>query len=279
MFARSTTIAVLSVLALCVQAVAQDPKPANALQKKPPKVGYDDGPVLPDSKWRVHDGSRPQPRVVDPGMAGTKDRPGKAPADAIVLFDGKNLDEWKSGKGAAKWKVESGAMEVNGTGSIQTVQKFGDCQLHVEWASPREVKGDSQGRGNSGVFLMGRYEVQVLDSYKNASYPDGQAAALYGQTPPLVNASRAPGEWQTYDIIFEAPRFDGDKVVQPGHVTVLHNGVVVHHRRKLLGATNHRSLAKYTPHGPKGPIELQDHGNPVRYRNIWVRPLKDYDAR
>jgi len=225
-------------------------------------VGYDDTPFLPESKWRVHDSKRTRPRVVTPG-----DR-SSAPSDAIVLFDGKDLSAWSGGP----WAVAGGHMEVNGKGSLQTKQEFGDCQLHLEWASPATVEGESQGRGNSGVFMMGRYEVQILDSFENESYADGQAAALYGQYPPLVNACRKPGEWQTYDIIFEAPRFDGDELLQPAHVTLFHNGVVVHHRRPMIGGTAHRAVATYSSHGP-GPIQLQDHGNPVRFRNIWVRPL------
>lgn len=244
-----------------------------AQDQKSRKIGYDNTPFLPDSKWRVHDGARPQPRVVTPGKT---DR--EPPSDAIVLFDGTNLDAWTGKGGEAAWRIENGYMEVTrGTGSIRTKQKFSDCQLHIEWAAPAEVKGHGQGRGNSGVFLMGRYEVQVLDSFGNETYSDGQAAALYGQCPPLVNASRAPGEWQSYDILFEAPRFEAGKLVKPAFVTVLHNGVAVHHRKQLLGPTQHRRVARYAPHEPKGPIQLQDHGNPVRYRNIWIRPLGRYD--
>ncbi len=166
---------------------------------------------------------------------------------------------------------------AGGTGDIQTKQHFGDCQLHIEWAAPVEVKGESQGRGNSGVFLMGRYEIQVLDCYSNVTYADGATAAIYGQYPPLVNACRKPGEWQTYDIFFVAPRFEGEKLVSPAYVTVIHNGVLVHHHQELLGSTGHKILPSYEPHPPKGPIRLQDHGNPVRYRNIWIRDLKGYD--
>lgn len=264
-----------SVLAvsLAVPALAQgDPKKTD----KPdhPKVGYTDTPQLPGSKWRVHDADRPQPPVVEPGTASTAQAPGKPPSDAVVLFDGKNLDAWTGSSGEAKWKVEDGAMTVNGTGDLQTKEEFGDCQLHIEWSTPAEVKGHSQERGNSGVFLMGRYEVQVLDSYDNVTYADGQAAAVYGQNPPMVNACRKPGEWQAYDIVFEAPRFDGDgRLTKVGRVTVLHNGVVVQHAQEILGDTAHRSLPKYHSHPPQGPLKLQDHGNPVRYRNIWVRRL------
>lgn len=237
-------------------------------------VGYSDTSVIPDSKWRVHDGDRPQPRVVTPGGAN-----GSPPSDAVVLFDGSDLAQWigRDG-GAAAWKVENGYMEVNGTGDISTRAHFGDCQLHLEWATPEEVVGDSQGRGNSGVFLLGLYEIQVLDSFDNRTYADGSASAIYGQYPPLVNASRGPGEWQSYDIIFESPSWDGDRLVKGAYLTVIHNGVVVHHRQRAVGPTGHRDLANYdTPHADTGPLQLQDHGDPVRFRNIWMRRLTDYD--
>lgn len=236
-----------------------------------PQPGYRDTPRLPDG-WRVHDADRPRPPAVDPGPAG---EPVPAPKDATILFDGKNLDAWKGREGAASWTVADGAMQVNRTGDIETKAEFGDCQLHVEWAAPSPAKGESQGRGNSGVFLFGRYEVQVLDSFENATYADGQAAALYGQKPPLVNACRAPGQWQTYDIFFRAPRFTADGALQaPARVTVVHNGIVVQLDEELLGPTSHRALPKYVAHGAQGPIRLQDHGDPVRFRNIWVRPLQ-----
>lgn len=243
-------------------------------------IGYDDTPFLPHCPYRVHDGNRPQPRVVRPGTCSTQDTPGLPPSDAVVLFDGSSLDGWVSvGGGPARWRVENGYMEVEpGTGNIRTKEEFGDCQLHIEWAAPAVVKGESQGRGNSGVFLMGRYEIQVLDCYENPTYADGTTAAIYGQYPPLVNACRKPGEWQTYDIIWEAPRFEGDRLVRPACVTVLHNGVVVHHHTELIGATNHRVVGTYSPHPPVGPLELQDHGDLVRFRNIWYRPLLPYDA-
>lgn len=238
--------------------------------------GYTDTPRIPGSRWRVHDAERPRPAVVTPGTA-TEASP---PADAIVLFGGEDLSGWTGRGGRAQWKVEDGFMEVNGTGDIQSREQFGDCQLHIEWATPETVSGTSQERGNSGVFLMGRYEIQVLDSFDNPSYADGQAAAVYGQSPPLVNASRGPGEWQSYDIIFTAPRFGRDgELVEPAYVTVVHNGVLVQNHVKILGPTQHRRAPVYTKHDATGPLQLQDHGNPVRYRNIWVRKLGEVEER
>ena len=249
----------------------------NRQPRKP--IGYTDTEILPGQKWRVHDAYRPEPPIVGPGTASTQKRPGKPPSDAVVLFDGTDLSQWQGANGGpAKWKIADGYMEINGTGSIRTKEGFGSCQLHIEWAAPAKVKGSSQGRGNSGVMIMGRYEIQVLDSYNNRTYSDGQAAAIYGQYPPMVNASRRPGRWQTYDIIFEAPEFKDGKVVKPAYVTVLHNGVVVHHHAKILGRVQHKFLPFYEPHGEKEPLVLQDHGNPVRYRNIWIRPLPGYDS-
>jgi hypothetical protein len=242
-------------------------------------LGYDDTPLIPGTTWKVHDGIRPQPRVVSPGTSSTQDTPGAPPSDAIALFDGSSLAGWESARGGeAKWKVENGYMEAApGAGDIQTKELFGDCQLHLEWAAPTVVKGESQGRGNSGVFMMGQYEIQVLDCYDNPTYPDGTTAAIYGQYPPLVNACRKPGEWQTYDIIWKAPRFNGNEVVSPARVTVLHNGVVVHNATEIKGQTQHRNAPSYTPHDSVGPLRLQDHGDLVRFRNIWYRPLPDYD--
>ncbi len=237
-------------------------------------VGYSDTPQLPETTWLVHDGDRPQPRVVRPGSDAVN-----PPSDAIVLFDGSDLAQWTGRNGPAAWNVENGYMEVNGTGDISTRAHFGDCQLHLEWATPEMVSGDSQGRGNSGVFLLDRYEIQVLDSFDNRTYADGSAAAIYGQYPPLVNASRGPGVWQSYDIVFEAPSWESGRLVKGAYLTVIHNGVVVHHRQRALGPTGHRDLANYdTPHDVTGPLQLQDHGNPVRFRNIWVRRLAGYDA-
>ena len=237
------------------------------------KEGYTDTPVITGQKWKVHDADRPVPAVVTPGAT-----PGAAPSDAIVLFDGKDLSKWKGPKGEAHWKVQDGYVEESRGGDLQIVDNFGDFQLHIEWASPAEVKGNSQGRGNSGVFLHGRYEVQVLDSYENLTYADGQASALYGQWPPLVNASRKPGEWQTYDIVFHAAKFKDGALEKPATVTVFHNGVLTHEKKELLGPTQHRQLAKESPYNGTGPIRLQDHGNPTRFRNIWIRPIKGYDG-
>jgi len=229
--------------------------------------------AIPKIDWPVHDETRPMPAVVDPGPAGP---PVPAPPGAVLLFDGQDLSGWTDAKGnPAKWKVENGYLEVTAkTGSIQTRRGFGDCHLHVEWAAPAVVQGESQGRGNSGVFLMNRYEVQVLDCYNNRTYADGMTASIYGQYPPLVNACRKPGEWQTYDIIFRAPRFDAEKkLISPAMMTVFHNGLVVHNNAVLTGPTAHKLRPPYVPHAEKLPLSLQDHGNPVRFRNIWVREL------
>ncbi len=226
--------------------------------------------------WPQHDSTRPHPAIIDPGTAGTADKPGRPPSDATVLFDGSSLGQWAALDGTApKWIVKDGVLEcVRDSGYIRTLQAFGDCQLHVEWAAPIPAQGTSQGRGNSGVFLMGLYEVQVLDSYENVTYADGQASAAYGQFPPLVNAARPPGQWQTYDILFTRPRFNDDgKVKSPARLTVLHNGVLVQNNVELVGPTGWLRRDPYQAHEDKLPLSLQDHGNPVRYRNVWVREL------
>jgi hypothetical protein len=248
-------------------------------EKPKPKYGYADTPYLPGGKWRVHDGERPLPPVVTPvALAG--ETPAKPPSDAIVLFDGTDLSKWRDGKGQpAGWKIENGvAISTNsktpGGGSIHTADEFGDIQLHIEWSAPNPPKGKDQGRGNSGVFLMRRYEIQVLDCFENPTYADGHAGAVYGQFPPLANACAKPGEWNTYDILFTAPRWKDDKLETPAYVTVIHNGVVVQNHTEILGSTAWRSSPKYGKPQAKGAIELQDHGDPVRFRNIWVRELK-----
>jgi hypothetical protein len=211
------------------------------------------------------------PPIVTPGRASSD-----PPSDAIVLFDGKDLSRWRSASGAApKWTVRDGYVEVApGAGDMETADKFGDVQLHIEWATPAVVKGEGQERGNSGVFLMGHYEVQVLDSYQNETYYHGQAGSVYKQYAPLINASRKPGEWQSYDIIFHAPRFDEQgKVIDRARVTVLHNGVLIQNNVEIYGNTYHDRPALYTAHAAEEPLRLQDHGNPVRYRNIWIRRL------
>jgi hypothetical protein len=271
-------VAALAGLTLAGLSVGQDNKDEKKAEKKP-KLGYTDTPQLPNSKYRVHDGERPQPPAVVPGSFSTNDVPGKPPADAVVLFDGSSLAKWKDGKGnTPSWTIENGAAIISkGGGSISTRDEFGDCQLHIEWSAPNPPRGRDQGRGNSGVYLMNRYEVQVLDSYDNLTYADGHAGAIYGQSPPLSLPLHKPGEWNVYDIVFTAPRFKDGKLERPGFITVLVNGVCVQANLELLGATLWRALPKYTPHGAKGPITLQDHGDPVRFRNIWVRELKRAD--
>ena len=205
-----------------------------------------------------------EPAIITPGTNGS------APSDAVVLFDGKDLSAWN---GADKWKIEDGAM-IAGKGDIRTKEGFGDCQLHIEWSSPVPATGSGQGRGNSGIFLMDNYELQVLDSYENTTYFDGQAGAIYKQTPPQVNAMRPPGEWNTYDVIWTAPRFNEDGSLQsPAYITVLHNGVLIQNHFELKGDTPFVRPPQYNKHADRLPIRLQDHGNPTRFRNIWIREI------
>jgi hypothetical protein len=241
-------------------------------------LGYDDTPMLPGLPYHVHDPQRPHPHVVTPAV-----QSGGAPSDAIVLFDGKlvngnALSEWQS-RGRGNWKVADGYLQVvPGAGDLATKQKFGDVQLHVEWAAPLEIRGSSQKRGKSGIVLQGRDEVQVLDSFQNPTYADGQAGALYGQWPPLANATRKPGEWQSYDIVFEAPKFESGRLVNPAYATVFLNGVLLHNRKEWMGPTVHRRLAQYAAQPAEDSLVLQDHQEPVRYRNIWIRRLSvSYD--
>jgi len=261
----------VTILALASLAAFVSPAPAENVQ------GYTDTPMLPSGKWHVHDPARPRPAIVTPGK--TFSDGCRPPADAIVLFGGTDTSKWASDNGGpCNWNVRDGYMEVKPhAGGIHTKETFGDFQLHVEWAEPAKVVGNSQERGNSGVFLQGVYEIQVLDSYDSPTYADGQCGAMYGQTPPLINACRKPGAWQTYDIIFEAARFgDDNQLIRPASVTVIQNGIVIHHKQAFLGPTGHRILANYNKQHPvRGPIGLQDHGNPVRFRNIWIRNIEE----
>jgi hypothetical protein len=227
--------------------------------------------------WAVHDHNRPQPKLVTPGSFSTQEQPGKPPSDAIVLFDGTDLSKWEADEGngvPTKWIVKDGAMEcVPKSGYIRTKDKLGDIQLHVEWTAPTKVEGESQGRGNSGVFLMGLVEVQVLDNYNNPTYADGFAGSVYGVMPPFANALRPPGQFQAYDIVFRRPIYKDGTQVDPGYVTVFENGVLVQDHTMLEGGTGHMARSKPGAFPEAGPLKLQDHGNPVRFRNIWYRPL------
>ncbi|HUV65570.1 MAG TPA: DUF1080 domain-containing protein [Sedimentisphaerales bacterium] len=265
---RTVLISINVCLVMILAGCGNEQMAKNTPAAKPEKMQY----VETDTgRWLIHDMNRPAPSVI---LAG------EVPSDAIVLFDGADLSKWTDTKGnPSKWIVGDGYMEaVKGSGYIQSKQEFGSCQLHVEFATPLKVTGSSQGRGNSGVFLMGTYEVQVLDSYDNKTYPDGQCAALYGRAVPLVNACRKPGEWQSYDIIFHRPIFKGNEVVRKATFTVFQNGVLVQDHVELKGGTGWRgphAISNYEPHADKGPISLQDHGNPVRFRTIWIRELAD----
>ena len=245
-------------------------------------AGFQDTPLEPDGKWHVHDPARPQPPVVTPGAAFSTGA--TAPSDAEVLFDGHGLEKWQTMQGTpALWKTNEDFVETAARGgSIRTRDAWADFQLHVEWAAPTPAHGEGQGRGNSGILINNMYEVQVLDSYQAKTYADGQAAAIYGQHPPLVNASKPPGEWQSYDIIFESPRWnDKGELTKKAVITVLHNGVVAQNHYELIGGTDginsgvpYKSASKYPPaHAPEVFIALQDHANPVHYRNIWIRSL------
>lgn len=229
--------------------------------------------------WAIHDMNRPQPPRVEPGSFSTQEKPGKPPSDAIVLFGGaqNELEKWQADKNPAeptKWIVKDDALQcVPGSGYIRSKEEFADCQLHIEWSAPSKVEGSSQGRGNSGVFLMGQVEVQVLDNYENPTYPDGFASSIYGINPPLANPLVKPGEWQTYDIIFRRPIFKDGAEVDPGYITVFVNGVLTQDHTPLEGGGGHMKRSKSKAFPDKGPLKLQDHGNPIRYRNIWYRPL------
>ncbi len=234
-------------------------------------VGYKDTPLMPwtGAKYHVHDPDRPVPKQVTVGPP--EARP--APSDALALFDGKGLSNFKP----SSWKTSADTVEA-GHGSLETKAPFGDCQLHLQWAAPAESTGHMMSRGNSGVIFMGLYEIQIFDSHASHAqqiYPDGQAASIYGQTPPLVNACRGPGQWQSFDIVFTAPVFEGDKLVKRATVTMLHNGVLVHLNQEIMGPMAHRQIVPYAVHPARLPLVLQGHGSPVRFRNIWIRPLGD----
>jgi hypothetical protein len=231
--------------------------------------------MIPGLPWRIHDANRPQPPVVAPSA-----KPGGPPSDAIVLFDGTNLTHWgvrnQGGTlAAADWPIADGVMTA-GAGMLTTRESYGDVQLHIEFAMPTPATGSSQARGNSGLMFMGRYELQILDSYNNRTYADGMAASIYGEWPPMVNIAAPPGEWQTFDIVFEAPRFRGTALLAPAYFTVLWNGAVVHNRRAVAGPTALLTVHQYAPHEAQLPLSIQGRA-PVRFRNIWIRPIKGYD--
>jgi hypothetical protein len=277
--ARVKLVLVLAAAAAWAQQAAPPRAPASHIPESAGDDvrGYNDTPPLPNQPWKVHDMNRPRAAKVAPAPY-VMEAP---PADAIVLFDGTDLSQWvQRGRGGVhepQWKVEKGAPGyieiVPRTGRLETKEKFGDCQLHVEWMVPKGTTGQGQGRGNSGVELMTRYEIQVLESHDNLTYADGAAGALYGMWPPLVNPARPEGEWNVYDILFEAPQFAGDQVAKPAYFTVLFNGVLVQNHQASLGTTIWRQVAHYTRHEPEAPLSLQDHSQPVRYRNIWIRRL------
>jgi hypothetical protein len=228
--------------------------------------------------WAIHDMNRPQPVRVEPGTFSSQEVPGTPPSDAVILFGGKpeEIEKWISDKNGepTKWVVKDNVLQcVPGSGYIRTKEEFADCQLHIEWSAPSKVEGSSQGRGNSGVFLMGAVEVQVLDNYNNPSYPDGMASSIYGINPPMANPLRAPGEWQTYDIVFRKPVFKDGQEIDPGYITVFVNGVLTQDHTPLEGGGGHMKRSKPKAFPEKGPLKIQDHGNPVRFRNIWYRPL------
>ncbi|MGO8699358.1 MAG: DUF1080 domain-containing protein [Limisphaerales bacterium] len=237
-------------------------------------LGYTDTPMLPSGKWHVHDPNRPKPALVTPGERFSQGAP--APADAIVLFDGKDLSQWEGVNGAPPpWTIHDGIMDAKvHSGDIHTKESFGDCQLHVEFAEPGK---DAPGDGNSGVFLQGLYELQIFDNEATTIYADGQCGALYGQSPCLVNACKKPGEWQSFDIVFEPARWnESHQLARPAMITVFQNGILIHYHQPLLGPTGHRILGKYTTELPAtGPVELQEHGDPVRFRNIWIRRIQE----
>lgn len=277
---RRTVISLAALSPLSAPAGAEPQKPRNW---RTAPLGYTDTPMLPGQPWKVHDMARPRPALVTPGP-----RLIDPPSDAIVLFNGKDLNQWfHYGRGPdrnkqfpPRWKVVHGYVECVGkTGDLVSRERFGDAQFHVEWSSPAEIDGDSQWRGNSGVLLMGRYEIQILDSWDNPTFADGQAGALFGHSPPLVNPCRKPGEWNIFDIFWEAPRFYGGRPPKPGAVTLVFNGVLVHHHREFTGPSVTKQVRPYEPHSTEEPLVLQDHDTKPRFRNIWARRLRPYDAK
>ena len=242
-----------------------------ALAEEP---GYTDTPLLPHSKWRVHDQARPQPTKIEPGQG---DLGVKLPSDAVILFDGTSLDAWSkdNGEPAGDGILPDGSFDILKTGQLRTKEEFGDCQLHIEWkTSPEESTIDRMNWGNSGVFMMGFFEMQIIESHDSYIYADGNAGAIYGQYPPLVNPARKPGEWQSYDFFFTAPRFDGEHMLEPAYVTIVYNGVLVQNHKPILGTVSHRDLPGKYPAKTRGPIGLQEHHSSVKFRNIWIRPLE-----
>ena len=268
---RHTVVLVAAACAVAIVAIAWGQEHKLIYAKDGSGVfGYKDTPVQPWSGYRVHDPDRPAPKKVNPGEFSTQERVGTPPSDAIVLFDGKDLSKWKPNQ----WKMADGYL-VATTGPFETVQEFGSFQLHLEWQAPKAEEENIMNRGNNGVFLMGLFEIQIFDP-RTKIYPDGQAASIYSQTPPLVNACREPPQWETYDIIFAAPEFKGEKLEKPPRATMLHNGVLVHHAQEIYGATGHRTLPAPLAIGKtRGPLALGAHHCPVRFRNIWIRPLGD----
>ena len=259
------TLVILTALALACAAERVHAQELVKAKDGSGVIGYKHTPIQPWSGLHVHDPDCPVPPKVQVGPAPD---PSPAPSDAVVLFDGKNLSAFEP----TSWKIVDGAIEAT-SGDLRSKQQFGDCQVHVEWMTPRDFESPWYNRGNSGVNLMGRYEIQIFDSFNEKIYPDGQAGSVYGQTPPLVNACRPPGEWQSYDIVFFAPVFEGEKLVEPARVTVFHNGVLVQHDTEIHGEVRHAALPAYTQTAPTGPLMLGGHDCPVRFRNIWVRPL------
>lgn len=260
-----TTIRWTTTALAAMAAALALPAPAHAAGPMLPdgRIGYTDSPLLPwTAGWRKHDPDRPQPPKVTPGINGA------APSDAVVLFDGRDTSAWASNG----WTLAEGAL-VCGKGDLETRAAFGSCQLHLEWMTPDPPGDQPMNRGNSGVFFMGRYEFQIFDSFSQPLYADGIAASVYGETPPLAAAALPPGRWQTFDLVFLAPEFDGGRVARPARLTAFHNGVLVQYDTEIRGPCAHKSIAPYRPHEARLPLKLQSHGSPVRFRNIWIRPF------